>query len=308
LLFQSYQDDYRRDILTTLRAKADACQKTDAAPRQNFEAFRAWLQAQGKTKATIKNTVNYAKLHAHILESGEAGSLMTLSARNKHHAMTALANLAKFQGCYDRWLDIRRRYNLKWSKGGSLQAFERFFNDDLNLDVMLQRVRRMVEVLPVQLAKIIKFACLVGLRPAEVCESARLLNSELSSGLQYYNPERQALEHFSFPEIFLRRTKNAYISFVTPDNLQPIADLGCRTPTWNRIRLACRRAGVWMEMHLCRKIYGSWLSARAIQSEVVDMLQGRVSPSVFSRHYLTPSSSLKDRILEAVEDLARQLL
>jgi intergrase/recombinase len=61
-------------------------------------------------------------------------------------------------------------------------------------------------------------------------------------------------------------------------------------------------------MHLCRKIFGSWLSARGIQSEVVDILQGRVSPSMFSRHYLTPSSGLKDRILEAVEDLARQLL
>jgi intergrase/recombinase len=115
------------------------------------------------------------------------------------------------------------------------------------------------------------------------------------------------LEHFRFPEIFLRRTKNAYISFVTLENLQPIVDLHDFTPTWNAIRLACRRAGVRMDMHLCRKIHGSWLSACGIQSEVVNMIQGRVSPSVFSRHYLTPSASLKDRILQAVEELARQL-
>jgi intergrase/recombinase len=63
-----------------------------------------------------------------------------------------------------------------------------------------------------------------------------------------------------------------------------------------------------MEMHLCRKIFASYLSQRGIQSEVVDFLQGRVSTSVFSRHYLTPNAGLKDRILEAVEGLARQLL
>jgi hypothetical protein len=32
-----------------------------------------------------------------------------------------------------------------------------------------------------------------------------------------------------------------------------------------------------------------------------------VSPSVFSRHYLTPSAGLKYRILQAVEELAQQL-
>jgi hypothetical protein len=32
-----------------------------------------------------------------------APTLMTLSPRNKHHAMIALANLAKFTGRYDEW-------------------------------------------------------------------------------------------------------------------------------------------------------------------------------------------------------------
>ena len=69
------------------------------------------------------------------------------------------------------------------------------------------------------MGKIIRFGCLVGLRASEVVECVRLLND---SGLRirkpsYYNPERQALEHFRFPEIFIRQTKKAYISFVTPE-------------------------------------------------------------------------------------------
>jgi hypothetical protein len=59
--------------------------------------------------------------------------------------MTALANLAKYTGRYDQWLQIRHRYNMKWSKGDSIQSFERFFNDELNYDTMLQRIKEMID-------------------------------------------------------------------------------------------------------------------------------------------------------------------
>jgi hypothetical protein len=235
----------------------------------------------------------------------DAAPLLSLSPRNKHHAMTALANLAKFSGRYDQWLSMRQRYNLKWSKGDSLQAFERFFNPDLSLDVMLSKVKGMMEVLPPHMAAVVRFACLTGLRPSEACESVKLLRVE-NIGKGYYNPERQALEHFRFSQ-FLRQTKKAYISFITLDNLQPIVNLCRKTPTWNNIRLACRRACVRMEMHLCRKIFASYLSASGIQSEIIDFLQGRVNPSVFSRHYLAPSAGLKSKVLQAVSQLSREL-
>jgi hypothetical protein len=52
--------------------------------------------------------------------------------------MVALANLAKFTGRHDVWLQLRQNYNLKWiSENESLQSFEWFFNDELNYDVML---------------------------------------------------------------------------------------------------------------------------------------------------------------------------
>jgi hypothetical protein len=79
-----------------------------------------------------------------------------------------LANLAKYTGRYDQFMQIRQRYNLKWSKGDSIQHFDRFFNDQLTFDTMLERIREMVDKTPPQIGNIIKFACLVGLRPAEV--------------------------------------------------------------------------------------------------------------------------------------------
>ena len=62
-----------------------------------------------------------------------------------------------------------------------------------------------------------------------------------------------------------------------------------------------------MEMHLCRKIHGSWLHSHGVSAEEVDFLHGRTNPSVFTRHYLTPDSSLKDRVLAALEQLQREL-
>ena len=172
---------------------------------------------------------------------------------------------------------------------------------------MIQKVREMINVLPPVMGKIIKFAVLTGLRPVEVVESVKLRNAKKDVS-KYFNPKRQGLEHFRFPEIFLRQTKKAYISFITLENLQPIVNLGCKTPGYNSIRLACQRRGIKCDMRYCRKLFASWLRLHGgVQPEVVDMLQGRVSPSVLTRHYLVPTEGLKDQVLNAVNSLCRQL-
>ena len=49
------------------------------------------------------------------------------------------------------------------------------------------------------------------MRPSEAVESCRLVRSDLEA---YLNREFMTLEHWKYPERFLRRSKNAYISFV----------------------------------------------------------------------------------------------
>ena len=269
--------------------------------------FRNWLVAQGKTKMTVKETVNYTKRFASVLDTGDASPILnTIKPNVQHHALTALANLAKYTGRYQKFLEIRQRYNLKWSRGDPMTHFERFFNEELTLDTMLQRIRQMIAVLPPpSMGKIIRFGCLVGLRASEVVECVRLLNSSSSEPgsphHHYYNPERQALEHFRYKQ-FMRQTKKAYISFVTSEMLNIVQNLD-KVPTKNTITHACQRRHIPMDMYLTRKIFASWLRKEGIQPEVVDMLQGRVSQSVLTRHYLVPQSSLKDQVLQALEKL-----
>ncbi len=274
----------------------------------NITEFCNWLALQNKKRWTIKQIKNYAVRFGYIiLQSGDAADLLTLSPRNRGHAMNALASLAKYLGKYDEWLKIRQRYNLKWSSGNDyLQSFNRFFDNDLNLEVMIQRIREMIARLPDNMGRIIKFACLVGLRPAESIESVKLINDK-ESFAKYYNPDMMALEHFRFPHIFFRQTKKAYVSLIDFDILNIVKGIQ-KIPSHNAIRLACRRKGISMEMHLCRKIFGSWLrQSGGIESETVDMLSGRIPRTVFAKHYFTPSLDYREKVLTSLKKLRQEI-
>jgi hypothetical protein len=172
-----------------------------------IKGFRSWLISQDKTKVTIKNTVNYAKRFSHVLDTGDASTLLTLSHRNKHHAMRALANNAKYTGRYDQFLQVRQLYNLKWSKGGSLQYFERFFhNKELSFEAMLSKVKQMMKILPPYMSQIVKFGVLTGLRSSEILQSVELINSGSETLQEYYDVENMMLCHWKFKQ-FIRTTK-----------------------------------------------------------------------------------------------------
>jgi len=291
------------------RKESDTASVTPRSP-EGLEQFCEWLKAQGKTRWTIKQTKNYAIRYSQIIQTENASELMTLSPRNRHHALAALAVLAKYQGQYDKWMQIRQRYNMKWSSGQeSLQSFNRFFNPDMSLESMLQQIAKMISITPGAMGQIIKFACLTGLRPAEAVESVRLINDK-EEFTKYYNPERQALEHFRFPSVFLRQTKKAYISFVTPEMLDMVRHTepsSSTIPTYNAIRLTCRRKGIYMDMRFCRKIFASWLHQHGISDVLTDLLQGRVGKSILVNHYIQPGQDYRDKILDAVNALNQEI-
>jgi intergrase/recombinase len=61
-------------------------------------------------------------------------------------------------------------------------------------------------------------------------------------------------------------------------------------------------------MAYCRKIYASWLRQSGIESKIVDLLQGRVSKTVFARHYFTPSLDYRDKVIRALDKLKQQIV
>lgn len=276
----------------------------------DWSNFHSFLLQRMNAK-TAGDRLRYAKQFVHILQSEDAQSLLQLQPAKRIHAMKALASLARFTGEYDRWMKIRESYNLKWSAGNeTLTTFQRFFSDNMynTVDKMLEWVHQAISVLPASMASTIKLNVLTGLRPIECIHAMRLLNRPETFSI-YYNQDKQALEHFRFPEIFIRRTKCTYISIITKEQLSAIGVLACKTPTpnYDTLRFAVTRKGLDMHMAYCRKIFASHLRHAGFEPEVVNLLQGRVSKDILTRHYLVPNESLRYDIIASIEKLREKL-
>jgi intergrase/recombinase len=62
-----------------------------------------------------------------------------------------------------------------------------------------------------------------------------------------------------------------------------------------------------LDMRFCRKIFASHLRQSGIESEIVDLLQGRVPRTVFARHYFVAKPSYKDKVLRALVKLKKEI-
>jgi hypothetical protein len=61
-----------------------------------------------------------------------------------------------------------------------------------------------------------------------------------------------------------------------------------------------------MDMRYCRKIFASWLHMHGVSDVLIDLLQGRVGKSMIN-HYIQPGQDYRDRILEAVKGLQKEV-
>ncbi len=84
---------------------------------------------------------------------------------------------------------------------------------------MIEWLRDTMDVLPVTYSNFFLFCTLTGLRASESVECIRLIKDP-ESFRTYYNEDKQCLEHFRFANLFIRRTKATYISFVRKDILE----------------------------------------------------------------------------------------
>jgi intergrase/recombinase len=63
-----------------------------------------------------------------------------------------------------------------------------------------------------------------------------------------------------------------------------------------------------MQIKYCRKIYASWLKQSGIETEIINMLQGRIGKDIFLRRYMTPNSNFKNDVLAAVAELHEEIM
>jgi hypothetical protein len=107
--------------------------------------------------------------------------------------MKSLSALAKYTGHYERWQQIRQNFQLKWSNGDSMQAFNSIFNKERDLDHILNWLTETCSMLPRKYSDVLFFNTLTGLRPSEAYMSVKLIQTNSEN---YLNNETKILEHF----------------------------------------------------------------------------------------------------------------
>jgi intergrase/recombinase len=243
-----------------------------------IDSFEAYLRKALTNEKDVTYILAAALKYQDVLTTGKAGKLLSLTDNVRRQAMRALSHLARYNGVYQQWRMIIQQHGLRWRK--TEDRFDFFEKEDFN--EMIEYIKQTVKILPKHQANTFILATLLGLRADETCKAISLLKQD-SQG--YYNCELGILEHYKFKQVFIRRTKKAYISLVDQETLD-LARQSCES--YQAIRSYLKRRKQPMMLKYARKIFGTWLRQNGVESEFVDILQGRTPASVFARHYYRP--------------------
>ena len=270
----------------------------------DWNGFKSWIFH--KYSKTYAPTVHcYARKYAHLL-NGNLRELDLLSASVKNATIKSLIILSKFLGIHQEFKQRLQDYGVKMVRPDVFASFLRIYNNQ-NSD-LLKWYSEAASVLRKNEKLLFKFLLLTGVRKEEgIISFNKIIDLSKQNNMSiYYNDEFNVLQHFVFKTLFLRNTKNLYVSIIEKPLLLEIANSD--TVTYEQIRKRLARHGLKLRINELRDFYGSFMVRHNLIKEEVDLLQGRIPPSIFLRHYWSPSfKELRDRTLKAITELEQTL-
>ena len=220
--------------------------------------------------------------------------------------MKALIALAKFIGTYLEFKEKLRQHGIKWIRPDNFSTFLNILNnkhDDLN-----DWYKTVQNILDDSYRLFLRFVLLSGLRKGEAVKAFNKIISLAQSNKlnEYYNRDLSILEHFRYPNEFLRGTKNLYISILPNELIEQVAN--SKFVTYPSIHKFLERRRIKLRLKELRSYYASYLRKHGIISELVDLVQGRIGKDVFIRHYLKENpQNLSSQILAILKELENSI-
>ena len=270
----------------------------------DWEDFKEYLNKVYRANWS-KQCFCYAKKYYHFLEN--PSKLETFNGYTKNNIRKALISLSKYLGVYRQFKAKTEDYGIKWSRSTAIDAFFRMINNK-NHDV-LKWLEENTKLLDRNCSTYLKFVVLSGLRANEAIDSFNLIIKLGAEGRlrEYYNEDLQTLEHFRYPKLFFRNTKNCFITMISRTLIEEIAK--CNLMTYDIIRKKLQRRNKPTRINELRDYYATFMVRHNLIKEEVDLLQGRIGKSIFIRHYFSPAiKELKQRVLKALKELEQIIL
>ena len=265
-----------------------------------WDRVEQWLYNR-LSKSYAKSVLYYAKRYYPLLNNLKQVNL--IPSTNKNNVIKSLILLSKYLGIYDKFRADLKKYGITMNRQDCLQSFLRMFNANGNSDLN-EWLTKANTVLKRNEQLFLKFAKITGIRMAEAVNSFNLIlelhrENKLND---YYDKSLNVLMHFKYPKMFIRNTKNCYISFVPETLLNEIVN--SETLDYNAIHNNLHKNNLKSRISELRDMFGSYLIHHQILQQEIDLLQGRIPPSVFIKYYWTPRlAELRDRIFKALEEL-----
>jgi intergrase/recombinase len=286
-----------------LRAGFDPATITLPRPENiDLNEFKKWLIAKEYSKSYIIATMSYSNRYNYILINNRIRDLDTLSGDKKGSAIKALILLSKFLGTTTQFKAKLEEYGIKIPRPNSLTSFLRIFNNR-NSDI-LKWYGKAIDSFRDNEALFTKFLLHSGLRTTEAINSFNLIiklgrESRLP---EYYDADLKVLTHFKYPKLFIRRTKNCYITFIQPEFLKEIAE--SKPVTYAMMRKRIERKHLKTRFNELRDKFGTYLLNHGILEAEINLCQGRMPVDIFIRHYWSPKlKELGNRIFRTLENI-----
>jgi len=175
-------------------------------------------------------------------------------------------------------------------------------------DGLMDWVKKSTKVLDKNLSTFIEFVMISGIRRGEAINSLNLITRFSKTGKlsNYYNSEMQSLEHFRFEDVFMRRTKNVFFSFISKSFIDRVAL--CDPISYTTLKRRLKENCMKLRLNELRDHFATFMVHNGLIREEVDILQGRIGKTLFMRHYFSPNvTELRDKVLKAITGMIKKL-
>jgi intergrase/recombinase len=255
-----------------------------------------------------RNTVVYAKKYYLSLLNHDFSEIRDLKETRRPNALKTLSCLAKYLGVYDDFKLLVKNYSLKWSGRKAENLIIDRITKTKNPDDVFEWIRSVKRVRP-GLSVFVDFMAVTGMRLVEALNSYNLIIKLNEEGRldEYYDVEREVLEHFRFKEVFFRHSKKAFISFAPAIMIQKICGNKSLTSV-AAVQNMVRKKGIKLRFSDIRETQGT-LATKHLKDNEIDFLHGRVTSSVFMKNYFNPSliEDLRTRAYEVINEIQEKI-
>jgi hypothetical protein len=265
------------------------------APRNiKWKEYKRYLHSK-YAKSYAVQLFEYSRKYYPLL--GDVNSILLSKSTIRNNVINSLTALSRFLGTYNFFMAEMKAHGIKRVRPDPMQTFTRIFNSNAHKGLG-EWYKKALAVLKENERLYLRFMLLSGVRAMEGVKAFNLI-VELGSKYteEYYNENTGFLEHFKYPKLFLRRSKNVYVSTVPKELLGAISKSS--KISYNAIDKRLDRAGLPMRIKRLRSYYATKIREMGLLSEQIDLVQGRVGKSIFLQHYFKQDAkSLSNQILQ----------